>query len=137
MITVMASINGTNKNNGKNKAVLVYMAKIPNKTPMVMAPLSPIKNLAGLILNQRNANTPPITTAKSAAKSNLPKRKAMATYGINAINDMPPARPSKPSVSLIEKAVPTITNIKNGIYQMPRLTLPTKGTYKTSHSNLK
>jgi len=75
----MASIKGINKKNGKNKAVLVYIARNPNKTPKVIEPVSPIKNLAGLILNHRKAKTPPITTAKREAKSNLPKRKAIAT----------------------------------------------------------
>jgi hypothetical protein len=134
-MTDKASIKGMNKNNGKNKAVLVYIAKIPNKTPKVMDPVSPMKNLAGLILNHRKAKTPPITTAKRDAKSNLPSKKAIAIYGIKAIKEIPPAKPSNPSVSFKAKAVPTITKIKNGIYQKPRWTVPTKGTYNMSHSS--
>jgi len=79
-----------------------------------------MKNLAGLILNHRKANTPPITTAINVAKSNLPKRNAMATYGTNAIKETPPANPSNPSVSFKEKAVPIITKMKRGIYQKPK-----------------
>ena len=119
-MTDKASTKGINKKKGKNKAVLVYIANIPNKTPRVIEPLSPMKNLAGLILNHRKANTPPITTAINVAKSNLPKRKAIATYGTKAIKETPPANPSNPSVSFKEKAVPTITKMKKGIYQKPK-----------------
>jgi hypothetical protein len=120
IMTENASIKGTNKNKGKNKAVLVYIASIPNKTPKVIDPVSPIKNLAGWILNQRKARTPPITIASKEAKSNLPIRKAIATYGIKAIKEIPPAKPSKPSVSFRAKAVPMMIKMKNGIYQKPK-----------------
>jgi len=72
------------------------------------------------MLNQRKAKTPPITIASKEAKSNLPIKKAIAIYGIKAIKEIPPAKPSKPSVSFKAKAVPTITRMKNGIYHKPK-----------------
>src|SRR3989344_6339509 len=68
----------TNPINGKRSTVLVSMATIPKVTPKDIAPVSPIKKRAGLILNQRKANKLPTMTPQKLARSYLPCKKAIA-----------------------------------------------------------
>src|SRR3989344_1883614 len=117
---------------GKNKAVLVSIATMPKVMPKDIAPVSPIKNLAGLILNHKKANKLPTIIPQKVAKSYLPKIKAMAHKVPKEVNKTPPAKPSKPSVSLTEKEVATKIKMKIGIYHQPTAKLPKKGICKTS-----
>ena len=117
-------------------AVLVNIATIPSVTPRPIDPVSPIKNLAGFILNQRKASNAPTITAQNVASSCFPEIKAIVPKEANAAKSNPPANPSNPSDSFTEKPVATIIKIKIGIYHKPISKLPIKGIRNKSQSNL-
>ena len=121
---------------GKSQTVLVSKDTTPKVTPSDMAPVSPIKKRAGLILNHKKASNAPAMTPQKAAKSTLPCKKAMAPKEAKAANKVPPAKPSRPSISLTEKEVATIIKINIGMYHKPISTVPIKGKYKTVQDNL-
>src|SRR3989338_1833914 len=131
------SITSTMLINVNSKAVLVSMATMPKVTPKDMEPVSPMINLAGLMLNHKKASKAPMITPQKVAKSYLPKIKAMAARLPKEVSKTPPARPSRPSVSLTEKEVATIIKIKMGMYHQPISKLPKNGMCNTSQSSLK
>src|SRR3989344_5525469 len=136
MMTESDSSTNTEPMTGSSRAVSVSMATMPKVTPKAMAPVSPMKNRAGLTLNQRKAAKAPAIAPQKAAKSVCPLAKAMAAKALKLAKRTPPAKPSRPSVSLTENDVATITKTKNSGYQTPSETSPTKGTRNVSQPRL-
>ena len=76
IITEADSTMGTKARNGKTSAALVKRAMTARVTPKGMAPVSPIKNLAGWMLNHKKESNAPTMTAQKTARSYLASKKA-------------------------------------------------------------
>src|SRR3990172_2633606 len=94
------------------KAELVSMAITPKVVPKDIAPVSPMKNRAGYMLNHKKARIAPATAAEKEARSILFWKKEMMEKAVKANSSTPPFRPSRPSVSLEDMAEKRITKIK-------------------------
>ena len=67
MIVERASINIINPTKGRTYTVFVRNAITPNVIPRLIAPVSPMKNLAGKILNHKKAKIAPVKVAQKIA----------------------------------------------------------------------
>ena len=72
MITDRVSMTKTKPIIGKTKTESVIMAITPSVAPREIAPVSPIMNLAGMILNQRKPIIDPAITVQKADRINRP-----------------------------------------------------------------
>src|SRR3989338_6150043 len=127
MMTESDSTTSGNAIIGSTSAEFVSIAITPSVVPRLMAPVSPIKNLAGYTLNHKNASIPPAMAEQNIASSILPIAKQIAVNAPKENKRIPPANPSNPSASFTENAVETITNMNNGTYHHPISKSPTPG----------
>ena len=74
----------------------------------------------------KKENNVPVITAQNAAKSILPKENAIIVNPPNIEANVPPAKPSKPSITPPDQQA-IVTIINKGIYHNPMPTSPTKG----------
>src|SRR3989338_4141312 len=136
MMTESDSTTSGNAIIGSTSAEFVSIAITPSVVPKLMAPVSPIKNLAGYTLNHKKVKSPPDMAAQNIASSMRPIANASAVYAPKQNKRMPPANPSRPSDSFTENALETITSINRGIYHHPISKSPTPGTCKMLQSSL-
>lgn len=119
MITVSVSITKIAAIKGSISTVSVIIAMTPMVAPRESAPVSPMINLAGGMLNQRKPKVDPQMTPQNAARIKRPFAYAKTASEANAMIVRPPARPSRPSVIFTAFAEATIIKMKSGMYQAP------------------
>ncbi len=89
--------------------------------PSAKEPVSPMKMLAGYLLNTRNPKQAPASTINGTDPLVFPIDIANIADAIDAMAIIPAARPSIPSIRLTEFIDPTIPNITTGIINSPIL----------------
>ena len=92
-----------------------------------MEPVSPMKIFAGLKLYRKNPTVAPASARDIHAKSVWPSCNVMAQTAIQAMKEIPAAKPSRPSIRFTIFVNPTIQKIVNGAAQYLRYTTPPQG----------
>ncbi len=116
-MTVMVSTIGTERTNrgttGGTRLFSFWLIDMERKTranPSERLPASPINNLEGGQLYLRKPSTTPAKAMLNKTSSVCLFMYASTANAINAIREMPPARPSSPSIILIALITPTVKN---------------------------
>ena len=99
MISESTLITKGNASIGRSSSVSVIKAIVASAVVRPIVPVSERKNLAGGILNQRNAHNAPVIARQNAAKSPMPILNAITLYAPKMIANTPPAKPSIPSIT--------------------------------------
>ncbi len=115
MITDIVSSMNINQTIMRINTVFVKRAISHKFAPSASDPTSHIKNLAGLILNQRKATKAPHIETHSVERRNNHWSYVMNQYTPYVNNNNHPASPSRPSVKFTLFAAAIIININSGI----------------------
>lgn len=94
--------------------------KKPIINPIINAPLSPKKIVAGWKLKNKKPSNAPISKLQIIMINTFPCNIAMKPMVVKPITDTPDAKPSKPSIKFIAFVIATIHIIVIGILKIPK-----------------
>jgi len=118
IMTVMVSVIGrarTSKAATGETTLPVFwvtaMAKKASTKPRVMLPASPMKSFEGNQLKRRKAARAPTKAMAMSMSSGWPLSQASRPKALKATSEVPPARPSRPSIMLTALMTPRTQNM--------------------------